>query len=173
MNHKIIKNLRLFLNVLSIVIIFVLFLPRLEKWIFSPKVEGQRAPYSALYDLDGQAVDLPVLGTKQIYIFWATWCTPCTAELAMYDYAVKNKKLPADQVIAIAVGEKIEVVRDVVQSRDYALKVYIDATGEMAAKYGVQGTPTSVFVDRDGVINKFSTGVSPLVFAGASGFLRE
>lgn len=158
--------------VLALVFLFVA-IPRFEMWVFAPKMEGRAAPESQILDLSGREVLIPFSGRKQILLFWATWCGPCSAELALYNRAVKEKKLPADQVLAISIGEQAETVQAAVRERGYKFSVYVDPGGVTAGSYQVRATPTSLFVDRDGKIALFSMGLSPLTFLKAEAFLNE
>lgn len=158
--------------VLALAFVFVA-IPRIEMWIFAPKMEGQVAPESHVLDLLGHERLIPKNGRKQIVLFWATWCGPCAAELALYNRAVKEKKLPAQQVLAVSLGESVEVVQSAVRERGYEFSVYVDPVGRMSQSYQVPATPTSVFVEKTGKIATFSVGLSPFTFLKAEEFLKE
>jgi peroxiredoxin len=58
----------------------------------------------------------------------------------------------------VDVGEDHETVRAFAQSQRLTFPILLDENGSVARKYGVQGIPTSFFIDRQGVIQARYTG---------------
>ena len=56
------------------------------------------------------------------------------------------------------VGENHETVQAFAQNQGLTFPILLDENGSVARKYGVQGIPTSFFIDRQGVIQARYTG---------------
>ena len=144
---------------------------RAPSWIANYKAEGKAVLPFAVLDSSGSPTSFPTPSKKQIIVFWATWCKPCTLELDRFDKAVRNKEIAADSVVAISVGEDPQVVINEVKQRDYAFAVYTDEAGASAQSLAVQGTPQVYHIDEDARITHASMGLSPLSIIRAKNFL--
>ena len=56
------------------------------------------------------------------------------------------------------IGEGREIVQAFAQEQGLTFPILLDKTGAVAQGYRVQGVPTSLFIDRDGVIQAWYTG---------------
>jgi peroxiredoxin len=123
------------------------------------KVSGP-APDFTLRDLAGQTVTLSSFrGKKAVYIdFWATWCGPCRAALpGLQDLSDKFTDQGLE-VVMIDQGESLEQVRYFIDRKQYSFRVLLDSDSAVGDAYGVRGIPTSVLVDRRGVVQSISVG---------------
>jgi cytochrome c biogenesis protein CcmG/thiol:disulfide interchange protein DsbE len=110
---------------------------------------GEFAPDFSLETIDGTTVNLSGLRGKPIQLnFWALWCTPCLEELAMLQ-TVDNNELV---ILSIAVNVPPEEVIGFAADRGVTLPLLLDRDGRASTAYRVHGLPTSLFIDRDGVI---------------------
>ena len=125
-------------------------------------VAGSRAPLDfTLKDMNGGDVRLDGFKGKVVLInFWATWCTPCKAEIP--DLVAMQAKYNDDFVVlGISVDDTAE------QIKPYAVEYHVnypmlvgnkrldvqEALGPLGA------VPVSILVDRDGYIVKKHTGI--------------
>lgn len=127
-----------------------------------PTPDLLKAPYAevgkpaidfALSDLDGNTVWLSdYLGKVVIISFWATWCPPCQAEIP--ELVSLYPELQADNVVILAVNfrEAPDTVSAFVEEEQMNFPVLLDSKGLLAYAYGVRALPTSLFVDRKGVL---------------------
>lgn|GEM_PF-132445 len=124
---------------------------------------GRMAPDFALYDADGRVVQLSdYRGEKAVFVnFWATWCPPCLREMpamqALYDRR-------GDEVVILAVNyrETRSQVTAFMDDLDLHFPALLDVQGDVALRYGVWSYPTSVFIDKDGVVRgRFVGELSP------------
>jgi len=60
--------------------------------------------------------------------------------------------------LSVDVGEDQETVQAFAQNQGLTFPILLDENGSVARKYGVQGIPTSFFIDRQGVIQARYTG---------------
>ena len=130
---------------------------------------GMLAPDFTLNDVTtGETLTLSELRGKPVLInFWATWCAPCRLEMPHLQEAYDNHK--DDGFTVIAVDAKIddgeEAVAAFLAEFELTFPVVKDVTGDVETKmYNVVGYPTSVFIDRDGVIQYVHRGPMTLDF---------
>ncbi len=113
-----------------------------------PRV-GDRAPDFRLGTVDGSTMRLADLENQPLILnFWATWCDPCRDELQTLD-AIKGEDLI---VLPIAVRQPSEEVTAFAADLELDLPLLLDANGQVGESYQVRGLPTSLFVDRQGVV---------------------
>jgi len=122
---------------------------------------GDRIEDFTVTTYDGQSVTLyDVLKEKDMVLLniWATWCGPCRSEFPSMEEAYKQYQ---DQIEIIALSSEPTDTHDVlaafVAEMGLTFKVGQD-TPNLSAKFGVTGIPTSVIVDRNGVICYIESG---------------
>ncbi|PZD95964.1 TlpA family protein disulfide reductase [Paenibacillus sambharensis] len=127
-----------------------------------PKV-GYTAPVFELPDLNDQAIRVGGTGDKLVLInFWASWCGPCVMEA------------PDLQELHEAYGDKVTIVgvnatkfdrereaRQFVDEYEFTFPVLMDRKGMVTELYRVSEFPTSLLVDRMGIVRERVTGVIP------------
>jgi peroxiredoxin len=107
----------------------------------------------ALMSISDNKVSLTdFLGHKIVLMnFWATWCPYCITEIPHLN---KIETSLADQVklLSIDILEKPEKVKGFASKKGIKFDVLLDRQGEVARKYRVRGTPTSIVIDKQGNI---------------------
>ncbi|MGN1370642.1 MAG: redoxin family protein [Aristaeellaceae bacterium] len=119
------------------------------------KEVGMRCPdfTVALYGPEGGTTTLDAhRGRVLVLNFWATWCTPCVAELPHFE---RVQAAYGEQVDILAIHS--DMVTDDVQSfidaEELALTFALDETGEVIRSLGGSTQlPMTVIVDRNGMI---------------------
>lgn len=114
---------------------------------------SKRAPDFALYDDRGRVVKLSdYKDEKPVFInFWATWCPPCRREMpAMQD--VYERLGHEVEILAVNYLESRPQVTAFMNELQLDFPVVLDVKGDVNSRYGVWSYPTSVFVDRQGVV---------------------
>ena len=86
--------------------------------------------------------------------FWATWCAPCIASLPE---VVKLQQLLGDrglEVITISIDKRMELVEQFMDRRMDLPFVnwYVGERSQLYEDWAIQGVPTYIAVDRDGVV---------------------
>lgn len=127
-----------------------------QNW--TPTVTNQAADFE-LADLNGQKVSLGGLRGRPVVVnFWATWCGPCTHEMPFIQ-AVHEQWAESDLVIlAVNVGENTSRVRQFIDQNQYSFTVLMDSDGQVAEKYQITGIPTTLFIDKEGIIQLMKIG---------------
>jgi thiol-disulfide isomerase/thioredoxin len=98
---------------------------------------------------DGVRHDLGEFRDRVIVLSrWATWCTPCLAELK----TVENLSLDLPNVAFLAITtEDVDVIQDHLQRRPMAAEVLISEGGD-PSPFGAPVLPTSFVIDCDGQV---------------------
>ena len=115
---------------------------------------------SVLPDASAQRVggDLESLseyrGRVLLLDFWATWCVPCIASLPK---VVELQRLLGDrdfEVITISIDAKMELVEQFMDRRMELPFVnwYVGEGSDLYEDWSIQGVPTYIAVDQDGVV---------------------
>lgn len=129
---------------------------------------GKTAPRFTLEALAGGTVAAPVPGKVTVLNFWATWCPPCREEMPeLAKFAAAN---PAVAFYAVNLEEAAPKVADFLREHGYTMPVLLDTRGSVAQTYRVRAIPTTVVIDRDGVVKYRKTG--PVTAAELAGVIR-
>jgi len=123
-------------------------------------VAGHPAPDFALETLDGETIRLSDFVGKPVLVnFWATWCAPCRAEFPDFQEASIDN---ADKLVIIGINnttaDQPELVDDFVAEMGATFPIVLDQDGKVSESYQIRGLPTSIFVDRDGIVQEVFTG---------------
>jgi thiol-disulfide isomerase/thioredoxin len=111
------------------------------------------APDFSLADLAGQIHTLAQYRGKVVLLdFWATWCTPCRAEIPQFVEWQKKYGAQGFQVIGISMDDSIDPVRKF--ANDFQINYPIlMGNEEVGEQYGgVFGLPVNLLIRQDGRI---------------------
>lgn len=134
----------------------------------APQTGGSAAPGRAsdfaLRDTEGRTVRLSDHRGKVVLLnFWATWCTPCAAELP---HLQRLYETYADQglvILAISMDGPETVANVIPHARRYGLTfpVLLDEETRVVGMYNPKrAAPFNVLVGRDGVVEMTREGYS-------------
>ena len=114
---------------------------------------GNLAPDFQLQNLDGQTVSLGNLQGKPVLInFWATWCPPCRSEMPYIQEIYEEWADKGLVVLAINIGESSSKAEEFMQSYNLSFTVLLDTKQDVAQKYNIQYIPTTLLINKDGII---------------------
>jgi thiol-disulfide isomerase/thioredoxin len=102
------------------------------------------------------------VGQPVVLNFWADWCPPCVGELPEFNEVYAARK---GQFVLLAVAvQSAQNPEQFVQQAGLKLDFAHD-TGNGAELYGVQGIPTTLFIDRQGnIVDKVVGGMDKATF---------
>ena len=105
----------------------------------------------ALADLDGRPVSFAdAAGSVVVLNFWATWCTPCIAELPSLQ-RLRSKTADLEVRFGFITREKPAVVRQFLEKRPMDLPMYVLSV-EPPECFTGRAIPATFVVDKTGVI---------------------
>ena len=118
----------------------------------------ETAPDFSVLLFDGEHFQLGAYRGKPVLInFLASWCIPCREEIPILNQ-VYGEYTTDVAFIAIAVGDTEENAKKFVEKFGLSLPAGIDTTGEIEQAYGVYGVPTTLFIDKEGIISYLHSG---------------
>lgn len=120
---------------------------------FIPAREVLPAAKTSFLDETGATATLDRFRGKVVVLnLWATWCTPCVAELPMLDRLQQQLKEVDVVVVALSLDRGgPEAVKEFFQEHDIKhLGVYVDPTMRAQSDFRVIGLPTTILIDREG-----------------------
>ena len=116
---------------------------------------GEPAPNFSLTSLNGEKITSQSLRGKVVLVnFWATSCSTCIHEMPKMVETYNKFKKQGLELVAIAMSyDAPNYVIDYTQTRKLPFKVTYDVSGQLARSFGgVEGTPTTFVIDRNGMI---------------------
>ncbi len=128
--------------------------------LFAPPMLGKDAPNVELELADGGDFDLARHKGKEIVLldFWATWCGPCRDALPHMVEVAQSYKGKGVVFYAVNAGEKAADIDAFLSEEKLPLVVPIDVKGELSQAMMVEGLPTSILIDKQGVIQAVHAG---------------
>jgi peroxiredoxin len=122
--------------------------------------KGDRALAFTLESLDGTEISLSDhRGNVVLINFWATWCGPCRAELPAFEQAYQSYRDQGFVILGVNEQEAPQVIEPFLAEMGVTYPILLDKQGQVMSEYRVLGMPTSLFVDRVGVIQMRHTGL--------------
>jgi len=111
------------------------------------------APDFSLQDIDGRPLDLATYrGHVVLLDFWATWCTPCRAEIPHFVEYQSKYGAQGLQVIGISMDDDAKPVQEFYREFKMNYPVAL-GTAKLADAYGgVLGLPITFLIGRDGQV---------------------
>ena len=134
---------------------------------------GHQRPSFAAATLDGATVsDSTLRGHVVLVNFWATWCLPCRAEMPLLQAMSERHKDAGLLVLGLSVDRTSPAdVTQWLRERHITYPVAMVGRDVESAFGGVQGYPTSVLLDRTGLVRYKVLG--PLAMASLEPAVRR
>jgi len=121
---------------------------------FVPASQPFPAPEISLADSSGQTIELSDLRGKPVIVnLWATWCEPCLREMPSLE---RVQSRFGERIAVLAVSEDRgggkTVDPFIAKLGLKSVKIYIDPKSEAGHAFAVRGLPTSLLIDRNGMV---------------------
>ncbi|MGI8733724.1 MAG: TlpA family protein disulfide reductase [Pyrinomonadaceae bacterium] len=117
---------------------------------------GDTAPDFQLASIGGAPISLADLhGQPAVLVFWTAWCPVCREEAPHFnDLAAQYESLGV-RVLGINIQDSLARTESGIKDFGIRYAVVRDADAGVARLYKVTGTPTIVFLDRQGTVRYF------------------
>ncbi len=152
-------------------------------WRFGPQLlaasgtfaEDTPAPPFVIETLDGGRLASDDLRGRVLVVnFWATWCGPCRLEMPGFERVHRDRS--DDGVFILGLSTDVtgrDGVRAFVRERGVTYPIAMATPQLRAAFGGFRGIPTTILIDRQGVIRHRITGfmVEPVLRAAIARLL--
>lgn len=120
---------------------------------------GAPAPDFELSLLDGKKYVLAEQrGQVVVLDFWASWCGPCMQAMPQLDALVEALSDKDLQLVAVNLQESQTRIEGALERLKIAPLVAMDATGDVAERYGATAIPQTVIIDREGNVTHVFVG---------------
>ncbi len=117
---------------------------------------GHPAPDFTLTTWDsasGQSIRLSALKGKPVILnFWASWCTPCNEETPLLQATWQRYRAAGVTFIGIDYQDQQQEARQFLQKYHVTYPTGPDTSGTISVDFGVSNVPSTVFIDRSGVV---------------------
>lgn len=115
---------------------------------------GEPAPDFELPLLNGGTARLSdYRGNIVALNFWATYCRRCEKELPALEAAAEEFADEGLVVLTVNPRQKISHIREYLAQQGVTLTIAMDAYDEVWRKYRIVALPTTVFIDREGIVH--------------------
>jgi len=122
----------------------------------------QPAPDFTLKSLDGVNLRLEEYRGQVLLInFWASWCGPCRQEMPVLDRLHQRYVDAGFAVLGINVEGEEKPARELLEKVPVTFPVLIDSGQLVSELYDIQAMPSTIVIDRDGVIRYIHRGYRP------------
>ncbi len=113
---------------------------------------GEEVSLTDFVDRDGDS------GQPVVLNYWASWCGPCRMETPEFqNTSLKFKNRVA--ILGINQGESAQKVTEFGISYGLTYPLLVDEDSAVNQKYGVNSLPTTIFIDRKGVVREVFVGI--------------
>lgn len=130
----------------------------LEQQSGLPQV-GNVAPDISISTPDGKTYRLSDFRGKPVMLnFWASWCGPCTAEMKNIEAVYQQHTGDDFVILAVNQGEGNDTIKGFAELWKLNFRLLHDDDDNAARAYRVQALPTTIFVDKAGVVYEVHIG---------------
>ncbi len=122
----------------------------------------EAAPDFTLETLEGPNLRLEEYRGQVVLLnFWASWCGPCRQEMPVLDRLHQRYEDTGFAVLGVNVEGERAPAQKIVDKTNVTFPVLIDAKQKVSELYNLEAMPSTVVIDRDGVVRYIHRGYKP------------
>ena len=129
---------------------------------------NQTVPYFEFNVDSGKVMNITDFRGKVVYVnFFATWCSPCMAEMPRIQKEIWEKYKNNVQFAMMVIGREHsqkEIMKFKRKHPEYNMPFFADADRNIYSKFATGIIPRSYILDKDGIIVYSSNGYTPVEF---------
>ena len=152
------KRKRFFVNTFIVLVILAALSYTVYHIYFKSNVvnAGDQAPDFTVTNLQGDTISLNSLKGKGVMInFWESDCDPCKEEMPFINKAYHDLKDSDDlAILEVNLDESRTTVSEFIKKYNLDFPVWLDHNNVGKDLYGIQGVPTTFFVNASGVVEE-------------------
>lgn len=120
---------------------------------------GTQAPDFTLKSNQGDNVRLAEQRGQVVMLnFWASWCAPCRKEMPLLDELYQRYESAGFMLYGVNVEPDSAAGDELIKDLGVTLPVLYDTESRVSQAYGIDAMPTTIVIDRDGVIRYVNRG---------------
>ena len=147
--------------VLGSVVVGLFGISAASAWASTVKLK-EAAPDFTLRTLDGPNLRLEEYRGQVVLInFWASWCGPCRQEMPILDRLHQRYEDTGFAVLGVNVEGEDAPAKKIVDKTNVTFPVLIDEGQKVSELYDLEAMPSTVVVDRNGVVRYVHRGYKP------------
>lgn len=137
--------------------------------------DGQPLPSLQFIDMQSVAVGTDaVRGQPAIFTLWASWCPPCIAEMPILEQLNPELQANGIRLIAVNQGEDADTIARYLAQQPVTFEIWQDPQRQMGVTLRADDLPTTIFVDKQGVVRLLYRGpVTPELVRAMAEILAE
>lgn len=123
---------------------------------------SDEAPDFTLKSLKGSNLRLEEYRGQVVLInFWASWCGPCRQEMPVLDRLHNRYEDAGFLVLGVNVEGEAKPAQKIVDKTNVTFPVLIDKDQKVSELYNLEAMPSTIVVDRDGIVRYIHRGYKP------------
>jgi peroxiredoxin len=123
---------------------------------------GGPAPAFTLASRAGQDVSLAQYRGQVVMInFWASWCGPCRQEMPLLESIYKKYNRMGFTLLGVNVEPDSNAANEWLKATPVSFPILYDKDSKVSKLYDVAGMPSTVIIDRNGVLRVLHRGYKP------------
>ena len=123
---------------------------------------SEEAPDFTLKSLQGSNLRLEEYRGQVVLLnFWASWCGPCRQEMPILDQMHQRYADTGFAVLGVNVEGELGPAKKIADKTKVTFPVLIDEGQAVSELYDLEAMPSTVVIDRDGVVRYYHRGYKP------------